>query len=418
MAHGQRLIPQTVTVVQQQHLRVAEDIGGGWPSLVHQRVRRTGGEDERIPHHDLVIEFADIGFDREERGIEPRRRQPADQIGRSRFRPKYGEVGISARQGRHDFRQQIRRDGRNHPKTQRAVERIGAAPCDVKQVVNGEQDRACLSDDGLGGRGDTDPAVVTLEEREAEVALGLRHLCAERWLRDMTRGRSAPEAPEIGDRDQVLELAKRDTWGGSGIHSPNLSLLDKRYLGQAAWARSEFADGRHPDRSREVTDPAIRISADTLAQLAADAARAGDLQTLALLLSAGVAVGTTTPRGESLLMLAAYHDRLDAVRLLLKSGADPDQRDARGQTPLTGVAFKGLIDIAAALVEGGADVNAPTTDGRTPLSLAAAFNRADMVRWLLDHGASRDMRDAAGKRAVDVASALGAADSVRILGGQ
>ena len=96
-----------------------------------------------------------------------------------------------------------------------------------------------------------------------------------------------------------------------------------------------------------MTDPALRLSADTLAQLAADSARAGDVQTLALVLAGGVPVGTTTPRGESLLMLAAYHDRLDAVRLLLKSGADPDQRDAKGQTPLTGVAFKGLVDVAA-----------------------------------------------------------------------
>ena len=66
------------------------------------------------------------------------------------------------------------------------------------------------------------------------------------------------------------------------------------------------------------TDPALSLSADTLAQLAADSARAGDVQTLALVLAGGVPVGTTTPRGESLPMLAAYHDRLDAMRLLLE----------------------------------------------------------------------------------------------------
>ena len=64
----------------------------------------------------------------------------------------------------------------------------------------------------------------------------------------------------------------------------------------------------------------VIVPADALAALAADAARSGDVETLERALAAGVVVSSTTPRGDPLLMLAAYHDRIDAVRLLLAPG--------------------------------------------------------------------------------------------------
>ena len=152
-----------------------------------------------------------------------------------------------------------------------------------------------------------------------------------------------------------------------------------------------------------------------LAGMAADAARRGDLDTLERALNAGVAVNTATPRGDSLLMLAAYYDQAAAVRLLLARGADPHQTDAKGQTPLSGVAFKGLIDIAELLVAAGAHIDAFSAEGRTPLGMAAAFNRASMVEWLLQHGASAEHRDASGLRPIDIANAMGAAAAVAAL---
>ena len=91
-----------------------------------------------------------------------------------------------------------------------------------------------------------------------------------------------------------------------------------------------------------------------LEALAADAARRGDIDTLERALNAGVAPNTATPRGDSLLMLAAYYGQLSTVALLLARGANPNQTDAKGQAPLAGVAFKGLLDIAALLVSAGA----------------------------------------------------------------
>jgi hypothetical protein len=157
------------------------------------------------------------------------------------------------------------------------------------------------------------------------------------------------------------------------------------------------------------------LTIDTLAGLAADAARLGDVDTLERSLEAGVAADAVTARGDSLLMLAAFHDRPGAVALLLERGADPNGRDAAGQTPLAGVAVKGLVPIAALLIEAGAVVDSPGPDGRTPLMTAAAFDHGDMVEWLLAQGASRSARDAAGLSAFDIALARGATAAAEIL---
>lgn len=49
----------------------------------------------------------------------------------------------------------------------------------------------------------------------------------------------------------------------------------------------------------------------------------------------------TNDRGDSLLMLAAYHGHAEAVTALVGRGADPDRANDRGQTPLAGAVFKG-----------------------------------------------------------------------------
>jgi ankyrin repeat protein len=71
-----------------------------------------------------------------------------------------------------------------------------------------------------------------------------------------------------------------------------------------------------------------------LISIAADAVRKGDVDTLERALNAGVVTDAITPRGDSLLMLAAYYGHVDAVETLLARGADPNKTDAKGQTPL------------------------------------------------------------------------------------
>ncbi|MGA9520313.1 MAG: ankyrin repeat domain-containing protein, partial [Myxococcaceae bacterium] len=69
-----------------------------------------------------------------------------------------------------------------------------------------------------------------------------------------------------------------------------------------------------------------------MVQDAFTAARSGDVPSLRELLGRGVPADVLNGKGDSLLMLAAYHGHQEATRLLLERGADPELRNGRGQT--------------------------------------------------------------------------------------
>jgi ankyrin repeat protein len=93
----------------------------------------------------------------------------------------------------------------------------------------------------------------------------------------------------------------------------------------------------------------------TLAHRLFDLARNGGAADLAVYMDAGVPVDLTDNKGNTLLMLAAYHCQADTVRMLLAHGADPNRINERLQTPLAGAVFKKAYDIIEALRESGAD---------------------------------------------------------------
>lgn len=93
----------------------------------------------------------------------------------------------------------------------------------------------------------------------------------------------------------------------------------------------------------------------TLAYRLFDLAREGDATGLAIYVDAGLPVDLTDSKGNTLLMLAAYHCHAETVRMLLSLGADPNRINDRGQTPLAGAVFKKAYDVIAALREAGAD---------------------------------------------------------------
>jgi ankyrin repeat protein len=123
---------------------------------------------------------------------------------------------------------------------------------------------------------------------------------------------------------------------------------------------------------------------------ALECARCGDRDdTLAAMLRAGMPVNLADHKGNTLLMLAAYHGNEDTVTLLLTHAADPDRPNARAQTALGGVAFKGYTTIASQLLDAGADINADQGAGMTPLMYAQMFGRAETARLLQQRGAGR-----------------------------
>ncbi len=82
-----------------------------------------------------------------------------------------------------------------------------------------------------------------------------------------------------------------------------------------------------------------------LVALAADAARGGDADTLDRVVRAGVGVNSASPRGDSLIMLAARHGHAALVRVLLDLGAAPDQRDRAGLRPVDVARAMGSTDV-------------------------------------------------------------------------
>jgi uncharacterized protein len=112
-----------------------------------------------------------------------------------------------------------------------------------------------------------------------------------------------------------------------------------------------------------------------------DFARNGQTEELASQLALGISIESRDPKGNSFLMLAAYHGHTETVRMLLKAGAQPDSRNDKGQTPLGGVAFKGYIEIAKLLLDAGAD---PLADqgGSKPADFANTFGRTEIIALL------------------------------------
>jgi uncharacterized protein len=91
-----------------------------------------------------------------------------------------------------------------------------------------------------------------------------------------------------------------------------------------------------------------------------DLARSGDTDALRAYVEAGVPANLTNGKGDTLLMLAAYHGHAATVTMLAEHGADPGRANDRGQTPLAGAVFKKESEVVRALLDAGADPHAGT----------------------------------------------------------
>ena len=113
-----------------------------------------------------------------------------------------------------------------------------------------------------------------------------------------------------------------------------------------------------------------------------DLAREGQTHELAVFIERGVPVNLTGGSGDSLLILAAYHDHPDTVRMLLERGADPDRVNDRGQTALGAAVFRQSAESVQRLLDHGAD---PHAGGRPATEIAAFFGLEEMASLLATH---------------------------------
>lgn len=146
-----------------------------------------------------------------------------------------------------------------------------------------------------------------------------------------------------------------------------------------------------------------------------DLARSGSAVELRDLIARGLARDLANDKGDTLLILAAYHGRLDTVQALLEAGADPERADGKGQTALAAASFKGDVAIVRCLLDGGAAVDGAGGDGRTALMVAARFDRPQIVEVLLERGADLGRIDADGLDAAGHAAVANAYATPRLI---
>lgn len=129
----------------------------------------------------------------------------------------------------------------------------------------------------------------------------------------------------------------------------------------------------------EPIDPRVIELAGRVFHLARDGAT-GELCDY---LAAGVPVDLTNDKGDTLLILAAYHRHPDTVAALLERGADPARVNGGGQTALAAAVFRQSEEAVTALLAAGADADA---GGQSARATAAFFDLPAMTA-LLDAGA-------------------------------
>ncbi|WP_416905079.1 ankyrin repeat domain-containing protein [Micromonospora echinospora] len=110
-----------------------------------------------------------------------------------------------------------------------------------------------------------------------------------------------------------------------------------------------------------------------------DLARGGVTGELAGQVDAGLPVNLTNAKGDTLLILAAYHAHPETVAALLARGADPGRTNDRGQTALAAAVFRKNAPAVRALLDAGAD---PDHGSPSATETARFFDLPEMLALL------------------------------------
>ena len=203
--------------------------------------------------------------------------------------------------------------------------------------------------------------------------------------------------------EQDADINKWDRWG----RAPLYSAIDYKTLPTGGRPDRQSTDNTSPARlislllekganpnaqlkllpphRNVVDDRGLDLTLTTGATPLMRAARAGDTESVALLLEHGARTDIRQLERMTALMVAAglrqysidtrgkYVTEQDAVastRLILEAGTDINAEEQFGQTALHGAAFRGWNDMVLLLVEYGADISTKDNDGYTPLDTA------------------------------------------------
>ena len=109
-----------------------------------------------------------------------------------------------------------------------------------------------------------------------------------------------------------------------------------------------------------------------------DLARDGATDELSAQVDAGLPANLTNDKGDTLLILAAYHHHPETVAALLDRGADPERVNDRGQSALAAAVFRQNADTVRILLDAGADPG-------SAMATAEFFKLGEMVELMGRH---------------------------------
>lgn len=199
--------------------------------------------------------------------------------------------------------------------------------------------------------------------------------------------------------------------GGQYVAGDAESLLNGVELDDVGAIRSAVSRGLNTNQ--RIVAPGYSAGAPLLAL----AARAGSVQVVRYLISAGADINARTPVNETPLMLAAYFRESDggsvaerhdeAMRVLVEAGAQLENLPHH-YTPLAYAAYNNRQRALRYLIDHGARVDADAHDRiiyvNTPLMMAAIQGHLEIVRMLLRAGADPLVRVHLGSTAREFAN--------------
>ncbi len=138
-----------------------------------------------------------------------------------------------------------------------------------------------------------------------------------------------------------------------------------------------------------------------------DAAEAGDLERVKVLLDAGVDVdGKSSRIKKPLLLVAVEKENAELVDLLLERGADVNYAAPNGMPPLHRATWMGYVEIFHRLVEAGADIKQKGPGGWMPIHHAARNGRTGLVTFLVESGCDINTKTSDGETPLHLAFEL------------